>query len=137
MPSIGNSGVALEVAVAYADNNNLDVVYPQDDELQIDIDTVGQRETFNRALEIARNNGYDVQVIKETVSRSGNRHVYLKWPSNLSAQARILLQACFGSDPVREFLSYHRLANGNDQPTLLYEVRKDERPKEVSEAVVF
>lgn len=105
------------------------VVEPEDDELQIDIDSPEQYRqflacwtTFHRVI-TARYG--DEPTCVEAGSRSklpGRRHVTVKLPFEIhDPQERIMWQACLGSDPMRELLSALRSDRGDIKPTLFVE----------------
>lgn len=110
---------------ATAKSMGLVVVEPADDELLLDIDDdiVGMM-WMTKMLEVLRRNGVGVEMIKQTVSKSGNAHVYLRLDRRiLTPMARIALQACLGSDRHREILSAVRVMMKCDRPpTVLFEV---------------
>jgi hypothetical protein len=102
-----------------------EVIYPEDNEIQIDIDSDEQNERFLKQFEILeREFGY-IKTIS-TISKNGlpGRHYRLFFKRNLSHIERIAYQAALCSDPVKELLSIFRLERGDDYPSLLVEVKK-------------
>ena len=53
--------------------------------------------------------GIEVIGTLPTTSKSGNTHLYYALNISLPEIERLLIQACMGSDPMKEFLSLHRL----------------------------
>lgn len=102
------------------------VVIPKPNELQIDIDSEPHFFNFIRAAEaFARNweESRDTTVeIHESKSGFPRRHITITLPFDIDDPwKRIALQACFGSDPIRELLSATRLYRGDIHPTLFVE----------------
>lgn len=104
---------------------DLVVVLPKPNELQIDIDSAEHWRNFQRALAAwHRNCGpLDVQVRPSKSGDPERKHVTVTVPFEVEPWQRIALQAAFGSDPMRELLSAVRLINGDDAPTLFVEAR--------------
>jgi len=99
----------------------LNVVYPADDELLLDIDSNADAEWLVQMLDVLRENDESVEVEKTTTSKSGNLHVYIKMDRKLSSIERVALQACLGSDRKRELLSVLRIWYTDRAPTVLFE----------------
>lgn len=104
------------------------VSIPEEDELQIDIDTEEQYvrfcalyEIFEREMKCSVHGGGINR--HETPSRSGlpNRHIRIHLPFNVGPAERIAWQAALGSDPTRELLSLFRVLRGESDPTMLIE----------------
>lgn len=95
------------------------IIYPSEWELFIDIDT---EEQFNKHEQL-----WDMflrfNAAQRTIypSRNGlpGRHIIVSLARKVSDYERITLQACLGSDQVRELLSLQRLHN-NDLPATLF-----------------
>ena len=70
---------------------------------------------------------FGAKVTEEYESRSGagHLHVVIEMDEPFPAAFRIALQAVMGSDPLREFLSLRRLANGVEEPSRLFRKRSD------------
>lgn len=133
------SEIAQEVERAYekAAELNLDVVVPDDYTLQLDYDN-GVPERFEELIHLINcnfgvsegqfNEGILTQGfnIKQTTSKSGNKHIYVRLEKPITATERLVFQAALGSDPKREILSLARLKRGEPNPTLLFEVKKVE-----------
>lgn len=95
--------------------------YPEECELQLDLDNAQHKEVFKRSFEILSRKLVGVSY-ESNVSRSGNGlHVRIRMPWNLSPFERIAWQAALGSDPVRELLSCFRQSRGDEHSTMLIE----------------
>ena len=64
---------------------------------------------------------------KVTESRHGlpGRHIVVTLDHDITETERLLLQACLGSDCVRELLGYVQMKNGDAHPTLFLESKAD------------
>lgn len=100
------------------------VVYPEDDQLQIDLDDEKGYALFQKRIRDAQN-FLDWEVVwEEQPSKSGlpHRHITVTVRGkNFTPEERILYQVMFGSDPIREGLSVLRLKMGIDRPTRFFE----------------
>lgn len=106
-----------------AAKRGLDVVYPEHDQLQLDLDTEAQWEEFNRRLPFFQFGEFLRIEVKPSASGLPNRHVTLTFPGHtFKMWERIALQAALNSDPIREFLSARRLWQGTEKPSCLFEV---------------
>lgn len=110
-----------------AEDENLDIVYPKVNELQLDIDTQEAYEYFH-ANKWILDQWFHIRAITERVSKSGwpKRHITVELGVQLTTVTRILLQAVLGSDRKRELLSYIMYEKGGEKkPTLLLERKTD------------
>ena len=108
----------------FAKGHGLEIMYPADNELFLDIDSPEALAVFTKnrpkfELHIAK-------IISEyqTVSKSGapgKSHITLRLDRAVTHEERIIFQSFLGSDQTREVLSYIRLINGDPNPTLFYE----------------
>lgn len=116
-----NSKRAFEEAKAIGGR----VVLPEPHELQIDIDSSEQLEEFKKRLKIFdREFQLSREPYKITPSKSGRTgkwHITIELCENIDHWQRIALQACLGSDPIRELLSACRLSKNDPHPTLFIE----------------
>lgn len=112
--------------VQKARDMDLEVKYPAADELFIDIDDgkTGLRH-MQECLEIIEKELPGTCVISRiTTSKSGGKHVVLRWFKPLENDERIMLQAILGSDRLRELFSVLHLFKGTlIQPTIFFEVK--------------
>lgn len=114
-----------DVALARAEEEGYEIVYPKDDELLIDLDSKEQHDKFYRDLSLLQSY-FVAYVTKDAPSKTpGHRHVTVKVDRPLTILERIALQAALGSDNRREIHSLIDHFNGLDRPSLFFE-RKDE-----------
>ena len=114
--------LSSDAAVKEAQDNGGEVIFPSEFELQLDLDSEEAVQVFKNQLPVLE------QFIKTkhwgiSPSRSpGKYHVTLELQVPVqSNMERILLQACLGSDPKRELLSYQRVLKRDQHPTLFIE----------------
>ena len=71
--------------------------------------------------------GSPIQIVDriQTRSHGGGAHIYLRMNVDLPRIERITLQACLGSDPVREMLSLLRHWNDGYMPVVLAETQEE------------
>ena len=113
-----NSRRAIDLAIT----EGLTVVFPAPNELLIDIDNEHSFQMFMKQMDILKKY---VGATGDTItpSRHGfpGRHIVVTLDHDIDETERILLQACLGSDRVRELLSYVQMKNGDAHPTLFLE----------------
>lgn len=108
-----------------AEEQDLEIVYPEANELQLDIDNKEAYDYFHQNKWILEQ-WFGIRAISERVSKSGGdkKHITVELGVALTTVTRILLQAVMGSDRKRELLSFVMYAKGNEKrPTLLLEKR--------------
>jgi hypothetical protein len=117
------TSLSSDAAIQQAEEKNCTILYADDRTLQIDIDTDEDYEFFEK--QVSRLREYmDLPATYDVLrSISGNRHILIQLPRPLPVKDRIMLQACLGSDRVREILSYARYRKGDPQPVLLFRPR--------------
>lgn len=93
--------------------------YPAANELFVDIDTEWQYEKFLKSIKLLL--GVDGYTPYASKSGLPHRHIVVVLDRCVDARERILLQACLGSDPVREMCSLQELDAGVPEPTLFFE----------------
>lgn len=112
------------------------IVLPKSNELQIDIDTPEQLEAFYVGLAVLMRNdcNWPAMLVEMHPSKSGTgKHATVKLPYEITDPIhRIALQACLGSDPVRELLALIRYKQGDPDPILFVETPEDRRITEES-----
>lgn len=118
--------IASGEAYKAAEILGMEVVLPQDNQLQIDIDNEESYKVYLGNLVRYKLHFADNPVLftEEKPSKSGKegkRHITVTLADPISNEQRILFQALLGSDPVREMLSYIRLVNDDEHPTLFIE----------------
>lgn len=100
------------------------VVYPQDNQLQFDIDSPEQLEDFEgRLRDLESYEAIDDYQRQDIESKSpGCRHIYLTFADRKFTEIeRMLWQAALGDDPKRVFLNFLRLQMGDEKPSRLFE----------------
>lgn len=106
----------------------LTVVVATDRDIFVDLDANQDQYVLEANLTLLRKNGFEVDFVKTTRSRSGNKHVYLRAPRVLTDVERIALQAILGSDRKREVFCFLRILAGTERPVSVF----FEKPDEVS-----
>lgn len=114
-------------ALAYAEQNGLDVILPNPNQLFVDIDSEDALAIFvNRVGEIRKWVDLDYLVNSSPSGRKGHYHIYVTLTRNITSEnERILLQLLLGSDPSREVMSWARVVAGNSAPTLFFEKKEE------------
>lgn len=106
-----------------ARNDGMVLVFPLDNELQIDIDDLSSYCIFESQFRILEEN-FPGCTFEEHFSKSGppKKHITVKLPFDVEdALERIGLQAALGSDFKRELLSLINHRRGQSKPTLFLE----------------
>lgn len=130
--------------VKEAKSRGLELVLPEPDELLLDIDSDEGMETLRVALSVINeNHPFQAKITKVTLSKSYNRHVHVRFSLDgvngyvLSNLERLALQACLGSDRVRELYGVLRVLSGSQlAPVALFKPKRQEdcgfkrRPRE-------
>lgn len=131
--SVSDSDLRIQTARETAESLNCDLVIADDYHLQLDLDSEMQLEQsgdMRRKLDFVLSQ-MGIEIVRRDTwkSKSGNTHIVFELDSPIPVERRILLQACMGSDPIREILSFARVVNNIDIPVLLYRPRpKPEDP---------
>ena len=109
-------------AVDEAATNNLLVVFPNDKEIQLDLDTEHAFNIYQEMLPLFEKY-FGVAKVEVKPSRSGlpKRHVTLTTYESLANYQRIAIQLALGSDRVREMLSIVQEYFKDPHPTLFLE----------------
>ncbi len=110
-------------AIAWAAENGLKVVLPNNNQLLIDIDNPYDRSIFEENRDII-DSVYGIEEVVETKSRSGKSgksHLIVTIKTPIQPLERITIQAVLGSDRRREAHSIRRLMAGEGNPTLFFE----------------
>lgn len=102
-----------------AKDKGLVAIIPEANELQLDLDNPPYVINGN-VLKCLWNKGVEIQDTLKTISPGGNKHIYVRVSKDMTAMERIAIQACLGSDPVREVLSVLRV-EAWDCPSALFE----------------
>jgi anaerobic glycerol-3-phosphate dehydrogenase len=93
---------------------------PDEAELFIDIDDVDSLHRCEKYLAVLSDNDFEIIDVNKKRSRNGNWHVRVQLAEPVNDIERILLQACLGSDPKRELLSFLRLKFRLDRPPTVF-----------------
>jgi hypothetical protein len=113
-----NSQRAINVALS----EGLTVRLPEANELLIDIDNEHSFMLFMKQIEIVKKYiGATGDTITESRHGLPGRHIVVTLDHDITETERLLLQACLGSDRVRELLGYVQMKNGDAHPTLFLE----------------
>lgn len=115
--------MTMEQIEAIATKHNCTVVVAKDNELQFDLDELGDKAKLNDFVIDRLSQAYKVLRTEFWDSKSGNRHAVVTLESELPASERIALQAMGGSDPGREFSAMQCLKDGSPHPILLFKPR--------------
>lgn len=113
-------------ALNQATMEGLDVVFPADNELFVDIDNAHSYMLFCKQFDIV-NKHIGVEGWQENISKSGNpdkKHITIQLSVDVTPMERLALQAMLGSDRVRELLGYVQEKNGDPYPVLFLEKPK-------------
>jgi hypothetical protein len=101
---------------------NLNIKFPKSTQLFIDIDNEHSYMMFQKQMDIMRKY-VGATGEKTTTSRNGlpGRHIVVTLGRDVTEIERIALQACLGSDRVRELLGFVQWQNNDPHPTLFLE----------------
>lgn len=113
-------------AYGQAAMEGLDVVLPENNQLQIDIDNEHSYMLFQKQMQIVHTY-IPVVDIKETESKSGKPwklHITVTLEDDVTTIERLALQAMLGSDRVRELLGYIQYKNNDPNPVLFLEKKQ-------------
>jgi hypothetical protein len=120
----GHSGLAE----AYAKERGLICVYPEPNELFIDIDQEFELDHFEWAFSMFQQlyPGAEEVTKPSKSGEAGHFHITVILPFEIkSPEQRVMLQAILGSDPKRELLTLKNIAEGDKTPTLFFEVPEE------------
>lgn len=110
-----------------AENLNMKIVYPNANQLQLDIDSKEGYIQFNHILQSIKDS-LDMEIsFTQTVSKTGlpHKHVTVNLPYNLHSDfERIALQLILGSDLKREILNLLRIIDGQEAPICFFEPKE-------------
>lgn len=114
-----------EEAIDIASSAGLVAFFPRDDEAFLDIDDTAYipRNKVMDALNAAENMADRLAVVSSivTTSKSGNKHVYVRFDRPLLLLERLVIQAVLGSDPVKEALTLLRVLAESTGAIALFE----------------
>lgn len=109
-------------AIDLAKVEGLEVKFPETNQLFIDIDDREDYETFWAIFPIIMQH-LGAIILSISVSRSGGegKHIVVQINRGIDEITRVALQACLGSDRVRETLGVIQALNNDPHPTLFLE----------------
>jgi len=119
-------------AIDIAKTQGLDVVLPEANQLQIDIDDEAALKVYEAHYDIV-DSYWGIEHTKVTPSKSGlpgKSHITVTLSQKISNKDRIALQTFLGSDRKREILSYIQEENGDAHPTLFLEKKREKQTEE-------
>jgi hypothetical protein len=102
-----------------------EVVVPKPNQLQLDIDNVESENFFYKQFDIL-NKYLPVFKTESAPSKSGGekKHITVTLFRDVTPLERVGLQAMLGSDRKRELLSFIRVLNQDEDPTVFFELPK-------------
>lgn len=101
---------------------NFDVVVTTPTSLLIDIDTAAQLKQYEQMM-TRFSTEFGLTERERWKSKSGGTHIVVDCDDCLDPKDRIALQACLGSDPVREILGIRHIDNGIEEFSFLFRPR--------------
>jgi hypothetical protein len=107
-------------ATVWANAHGLEVVFPQANEVFLDMDDAESYTVFKANLELVERFIKSTH-IKETTSRSGNKHVYVSFERDISVMERLVIQGILGSDRRCIGHQMRKLLEGDPNPVLFFE----------------
>lgn len=110
-------------AIKKAEEENLKVIFPEENELLLDFDNSVAYDHFENVIHILEEY-WGVVSRKESPSLSGKPghvHVIVRLNTQLTSLERIAIQAALGSDGKRELLGIVRVHHDDPHPTLFLE----------------
>ena len=119
----GDPGYCLSTSdSAERDAKGRDIIYPQKNELFIDIDDAESLRAYNRGFDHL-SNFIQLKEIRKTKSahKLNGWHIVVQVAGELSDLDRVALQACLGSDRIRELNGILRTWINDPNPTLFFE----------------
>jgi hypothetical protein len=130
----GYTELRREDTLERMENDNLKLVIPADNQLQIDIDSEADYQRYLRALKSFQSNHIDViKKIVEKPSKSGlpRRHITITTWSTNTPRDRVFYQALLGSDLVREINNLRRINNNDIFPIAFFEPTNEQEESRI------
>lgn len=106
-------------ALEQAREQGMTVVKGSDTRILLDLDD-GEDEEFYATMLPVICEHIKLEEEKRWRSKNGGLHVQLLSPRPLNVRSRLLIQACLGSDRVKEFLSLVRVWKKESDPVMLF-----------------
>ena len=115
-------GLDSQAAIEDAEKMGLEVVFPDDCTLQLDIDSGTQHDAYLKRLSFFKR-FFPIESTEIKPSKQGlpHQHIYIKLKHPVTDMERIFLQLDLGSDFRREIYSFLRIQIGDKHPTLFLE----------------
>ncbi len=110
-------------ALRYARENNLKVIKGNPHTILLDLDDDASELHYRKTLPKVQEH-LEIFQDGEWRSEHGGLHVRLRTARKLSVRSRLLIQACLGSDRLKEFLSLTRVWKNQPDPVMLFKPRK-------------
>lgn len=110
----------FDKAAQVAEADGLEVLTRRPNELLLDLDTEEQMARLRGMIDKRPGMLRVVEIWKS----KNNHHARIELWTDIEPVEALLLQACFGSDPVREALCFIRLKNGVKEPSRLFTPRE-------------
>lgn len=120
-PVMSENYNSLENAQQLAESRNQVIVFPANNELQIDIDNQAQHEHVMANIQELQDLLGITKVTTKPSKTSGHYHLYVTLNREINEGERQLAQAALGDDPVRVKLNYKRFLAGDMKSTRLFE----------------
>lgn len=106
----------------WANQCNCDVIEAQSNQLFLDLDTEESYIIFQEHCRFLKKHFYPFTLhIGPSKSGLPHRHVTVTFKQDLDIMTRIALQACLGSDPMRELISVRRAIDKEDNIVIFFE----------------
>lgn len=119
-PHYEETSSTLGEALLLAISKNCELVIAKPNQLQFDLDSRHNLEHCLHWVEFKLAERFKYTAMRQWNSKSGNWHVVIDLPLELSVSERIALQSQGGSDLVREFASLCRSWDGCEVPIRLF-----------------
>jgi len=110
---------------------DLEIITPEQDEVQVDLDGPQAVKNFNRRLAClrrwARLDGWLMCVRPSRSGERGHYHVTIKLPVEVVTKESILIASLLGSDPIREIINYVRVNQDRPYPICFFRTKNVRR----------
>ena len=115
-------GLDSSVVIDFAEQEDLQIIFPDEYTLQLDIDSGTQYDAYLSRLEFFKK-FFSIKSTEIKPSKEGlpHQHITIKLEHPVTDIERIFLQLVLGSDLKREVYSFLRIQIGDKHPTLFLE----------------
>lgn len=129
-------------AFSKASELGLQVIFPDDHTVTVDVDGTEMPPRFNEILDVLIEYFPLAEPMFVTTSKSGNRHIYLRFQIEFTETEKIAIQAALGSDAKREILGLVRakaqtVGKFAGYPTLMFETAGVQVPKSMQAGAIL